>query len=309
MALLVPLTLFTVMLALGVGLPLQAFRQWRQTWPLVMRLELATCLLVPLVAWLLLLIPPAGQLSQEVRMAIALMAACPSAPLILRKAGKTGGDASLAGLLQVGAALLAIITVPLLAQAAEPVFGVAGWDVLPRQVARQVATVQLLPLLVGLWLRRSWPEHIRRLQGMLDRLANGLLLVLFGAILIRIAPLLLAFAQANGIGLLWMALVVLASLGLGYGLGGSAGDRKLTAALVTSMRNPGLALLLANTYAPQVPGLKIGILTYLLITVLLSIPLIRRRRFELGASFGKRRRFRSQLPPGFSGRAPFRAPH
>ena len=50
-SLLVPLTLFTVMLALGVGLPLQAFRQWRQTWPLLLLLELATCLLVPLLAW------------------------------------------------------------------------------------------------------------------------------------------------------------------------------------------------------------------------------------------------------------------
>jgi bile acid:Na+ symporter, BASS family len=282
-ALLVPLTLFTVMLALGVGLPLQAFRQWRQTWPLVMRLALATCLLVPLVAWLLLLIPPAGQLSQEVRVAIALMAACPSAPLILRKAGKTGGDASLAGLLQVVAALLAIITVPLLAQAAEPVFGVAGWDVLPRQVAKQVASVQLLPLLLGLSIRHRWPERIRRLQGPLDRVANGLLLLLLLAVLIRTAPLLLAFAKANLTGLLWIAVVVAASLGLGLALAGGAGDRKLTAALVTSMRNPGLALLLANTYAPQVPGIKIGILTYVLITLLLSIPLIRLRRSQLGA--------------------------
>ena len=282
-SLLVPLTLFTVMLALGVGLPLQAFRQWRQTWPLVLRLELATCLLVPLLAWLLLLTPPAGQLSQEVRMAIALMAACPSAPLLLRKAGKTGGDASLAGFLQVLAAVLAIITVPLLAQAGERVFGLEGWDVLPRHVARQVASVQLLPLLVGLSLRQLWPERIRRLQGPLDRVANGLLLLLLLAVLIRTSPLLLAFAQANFTGLFWMAVVVAASLALGYALGGGAGDRKLTAALVTSMRNPGLALLLANTYAPQLPGIKIGILTYVLITLLLSIPLIRQRRSQLGA--------------------------
>jgi hypothetical protein len=95
--------------------------------------------------------------------------------------------------------------------------------------------------------------------------------------------LLLAFAQANLTGLFWMAVVVAASLALGYALGGGAGDRKLTAALVTSMRNPGLALLLANTYAPQLPGIKIGILTYVLITLLLSIPLIRQRRSQLGA--------------------------
>jgi hypothetical protein len=49
------------------------------------------------------------------------------------------------------------------------------------------------------------------------------------------------------------------------------------------MRNPGLALLLANTYAAEMPGLKIGILTYVLITVLLSIPLIRGLRPRLSA--------------------------
>jgi predicted Na+-dependent transporter len=280
--LLVPLTLFTVMFGLGVGLPLDAFRQWRQTWPLVVRLELATCLLVPLVAWLLLLTPPAAQLPIGVRTAIALMAACPSAPLILRKAGKTGGDRSLAGLLQVLAALLAIVTVPLLANLGEWLFHVEGWDVLPRHVAKQVALIQLLPLLAGLLLSRQWPESIRRMQAPLDRLANGLLLLLFLAILIRTAPQLLAFATVNLAGLGLMAIVVAISLGLGYGLGGSVRDRKLTAALVTSMRNPGLALLLANTYAADMPGLKIGILTYVLITLLLSIPLIRRLRPGLG---------------------------
>ena len=282
-SLLVPLTLFTVMFGLGAGLPLDAFRQWRQTWPLVLRLELATCLLVPLVAWLLLLTPAAAQIPIGVRTAIALMAACPSAPLILRKAGKTGGDRSLAGLLQVLAALLAILTVPLLANFGEWLFGVQGWDVLPRQVAKQVAVIQLLPLLAGLVLSRLWPEPIRRLQVPLDRLANGLLLLLFLVILIRTAPQLLAFATANLAGLGLIVVVVALSLGLGYGLGGNVKERKLTAALVTSMRNPGLALLLANTYAAQMPGLKIGILTYVLVTVLLSIPVIRKLSTGVGA--------------------------
>jgi bile acid:Na+ symporter, BASS family len=66
------------------------------------------------------------------------------------------------------------------------------------------------------------------------------------------------------------------SLGLGFGLAGSTGDRGVTAALVTSMRNPGLALLLANTYAGPVPGLKLGILLYVLITVLVSLPVLKR---------------------------------
>jgi hypothetical protein len=41
------------------------------------------------------------------------------------------------------------------------------------------------------------------------------------------------------------------------------------------MRNPGLALLLASTFAPGVPAVKLGILVYLLTTVVLSVPFLR----------------------------------
>lgn len=277
-ALLIPLTLFVVMLALGVGLPIDAFRQWRRHWPVLLRVELATCLLVPLVAWLLLTLPPAQALSVEARHGMALMAACPSAPLILRKAGKSGGSVAEAGLLQVAAAVLAIVTVPLLAQLGEQVFGVDGWDVYPRQVALQVGQVQLLPLLAGLLLRHRFPDAMARWQLPLDRLANGLLALLVLAVLGKTLPLLVPFMLANASAVLLMAVLVLLSLALGYGAAGEGRERRITAAAVCSMRNPGLALLLASTYAPQIPGVKLAILLYLLITVLVSTPLLARMR-------------------------------
>jgi len=277
-SLLIPLTLFTLMLALGLGLPADAFGQWRQHWRLLLRAELATCLLVPLIAWALLSTPPARGFASEARHAIAMMAACPSAPLILRKAGKSGGDAALAGLLQVGAALLAILTVPLLANLGEQVFGVEGWDVLPRQVALQVGQLQLLPLLLGLVLRRRFPALMERLLAPLDRLANGLLVVVVMAVLLKTAPLLLSFGAANLAALGLMTLLVLLSLLLGWVVAGEGRDRRVTTALVMAMRNPGLALLLASTYAPQLPGVKLGVLLYVLITVLVSSAFLRRAR-------------------------------
>lgn len=274
--LLIPLTLFTVMLALGLGLPSDALAQWRRHWRLLLRAEAATCLLVPLIGFGLLSTPPAQALSMEARHAIALMAACPSAPLLLRKAGKSGGDHALAGLLQVGAALAAIVTVPLLANLGEWVFGVEGWDVLPRQVAMQVSTVQLLPLVLGLLLRRGFPATVDRLRPPLDQLANALVILLVVAVLVRTAPLLLEFGAANLAALPAMALLVLISLLLGYAMAGEGRERRITTALVTSMRNPGLALLLASTYAPEHPSIKLGVLLYVLITVVVSAPLLRR---------------------------------
>jgi hypothetical protein len=41
------------------------------------------------------------------------------------------------------------------------------------------------------------------------------------------------------------------------------------------MRNPGLALLFATTHGKDVSGIKLAILTYLLVTILGSIPFLR----------------------------------
>ena len=276
--LLVSATLFAIMFALGVGLPLDGLSRWQQHRGLLLRGLVGTCLLVPVAAALLLLLPPTMALSQPARFSIALMAVCPSAPLLMRKAGKQGGDRILAALLQVAAALAAIITIPLLASGFTRIFGVEGWQVQSHHVAAQVALVQLLPLLLGLLFRRFAPRWASRLENPLDRVANGLLLLLVLVVLWKTAPLLVTYVGANLIALPVMAALVLISLALGYGLTNRDPCLGVTLALATSMRNPGLALLLAGIYAPEVPAVKLGILVYLLMTVLLSIPFLKWQR-------------------------------
>jgi hypothetical protein len=95
-----------------------------------------------------------------------------------------------------------------------------------------------------------------------------------GLILCLVLPQLLTFARANALAIAAMLLMTAAALGIGYGLGGGGGEKRLTTALVTSMRNPGLALLFAVTHGPGVPGVKVAILAYLLITILASIPFL-----------------------------------
>jgi hypothetical protein len=47
--------------------------------------------------------------------------------------------------------------------------------------------------------------------------------------------------------------------------------------LVTALRNPGLALLLANRGGEQIPGLNLAILLYALVAFLITQPLSRRQ--------------------------------
>jgi predicted Na+-dependent transporter len=276
--LLVSLTLFTIMLALGVSLRMEALQQWRHQPGLLLRVLLGSCLLVPLVALLLLQTPWSASLHQPARFAIALMALSPSAPLTLRKAGKAGGDHQLAALLQVGAALAAILTIPLLGAAFKGAFHIEGWEIRPLDVALQVGRAQVLPLVLGLLIRQRLPQLAERLEAPLDKLANLLLLLLVVVVLVKAGPLLLAFIPQNLPALLLMALMVLISLAIGYAMAGTNGRERTTTALVTSMRNPGLALLFASTHGQAMTGVKLGILAYLLLTVLVSAPFLRWRR-------------------------------
>lgn len=278
-ALFITLTLFSTMLALGLSLDREALGSWCQQPALPLRVLLGSCLLVPLLALLLLQTPWSWQIAQPVRFAIALMALCPSAPLALRKARKGGGDHQLAALIQVGAALAAIVSIPLLGLAFRQTFAVVGWQVHPLDVALQVGRVQVLPLLLGLALRHWQPRFADQLETPLERIANLLLLVLLLLVLIKAGPLLLAFVPANLPAVPLMALLVVASLLIGRLLAAEQGDEHgTTTGLVTAMRNPGLALLFASRHGQELPGLKLAILAYVLITVLLSSPWLRLSR-------------------------------
>ena len=279
--LLIGVAVFNTMLALGLGLNLQALRQWCGRPSLPLRVLLGSCVLVPVVGLLLLQTPWSWSMAKPIRTAIALMAICPSAPLAMRRARGAGGDHQLAALLQEGAALLAIITVPVMALLFRWSFGLDGWEVRPIDVALQVGQVQILPLLLGLVLRRWRPRLADRLRTPLERLANGLLILLVVALLLKLGPSLWTFLSGNLVALIAMVLMAMASLLIGWALGGARSRHRMTTSLVTAMRNPGLALLFASRYGEALSGLGLAISLYALVTLVVSLPLVRLARQRL----------------------------
>lgn len=151
------------------------------------------------------------------------------------------------------------------------------------QVAMNVGQVQILPLLLGLFLRLWLPAWAERAEPFFIKLANLLLLLLLVVIVVKAFPLLIPFASKNLLALALMAVMVIASLLMGYLLAGPDPKERTTVALVTSMRNPGLALLFAQINAPQMLELKLSILTYLVLTIIFSIPFLNwRKRLAMG---------------------------
>ena len=283
MNVLIPGALFLIMFALGLNLRDNHFDLIRNRSALLLRVLLGTCVLVPLVAMIILWLPLSFESSQPARLSIALMAVCPSAPLTLRKAGKVGGNAQMAVYLQMAAAIAAIISIPLMAELFTTVFKGQGWEIRPMQVAMNVGQVQILPLLLGLFLRRWLPAWAERAEPFFNKLANLLLLLVLVVILVKAFPLLIPFASKNLLALALMAVMVIASLLIGYLLAGPDPKERTTVSLVISMRNPGLALLFAQINAPQMLELKLSILTYLVLTIIFSIPFLNwRKRLAMG---------------------------
>lgn len=282
-------TIVTLMFSLGLGLKDYPFRLLRDRPAFLWRVLLGTCVLVPLAGLALVLMPLHGLLSRPAWVAMALMLACPSAPLILFRVRSTGGTAELAARLQIGAALLAIVTVPLMEVIFRTGAGLRGWEladwgISPGQVAGQVLKVQVLPVVAGVLLGQWQPELARRCSRVLGNLATLLLIVMMAALLLLGGKQLLPFLQQNLVALAGMAVLSVLSLAIGYGLAGSDPLERRTVALVVGMRNTGLAAQLALTYGRGLPGLIPGLLTYVLVTVIVSTVFLRWQQRQLAPS-------------------------
>jgi BASS family bile acid:Na+ symporter len=288
-SLLVTTTIVTLMFSLGLGLKQYPFLLLRDRPAFLWRVMLGTCLLVPMAGLVLVLLPLHGLLSRPAWTAMALMLACPSAPLILFRVRSSGGTAELAARLQIAAALLAILTIPLMeivftAGAALHGWEVTGWDTRPAQVAGQVLKVQVLPVIAGVVLGQWKPQLAQRCSQALGRLATVLLVGMMLALLVLSGRQLLPFLQQNLVALAGMVGLSVLSLAIGYGLAGADALERRTVALVTGMRNTGLAAQLALTYGKGLPDLVPGILSYVLITVIVTSLFLKWQQGQLAPS-------------------------
>lgn len=289
-ALLVTATVVMLMFSLGLGLRAYPFLLFRDRPAFLLRVVVGTCLLVPLAGLLLVLLPLRGTLSTPAWGAIALMLICPSAPLILFRVRRSGGTAELAARLQVAAALVAIVSLPLMASLVKLSVGIQGWPISSAQVALQVLQVQVLPVLAGMLLAQWQPRLAQRCSHSFSALASLLLLLTLVVLLVLSARDLVPFAQQNLAALACMVALSAVSLAIGYGLAGGDPLERRTVALVTGMRNTGLAAALALAYAPTMEGLVPGILSYVLITVIVTTLFLKWQQREIVASVSLRRK-------------------
>ena len=278
MSLLISLALFFIMVSLGLNLPSLQFGLLQRRPGLLIRVLLATCVGMPLAALCLLWSPLGDGLSTAIKTAVMLMAICPSAPMIALKSRKLAENPELATRLQFWSACAAIISVPLWVGQLPTEAGESIWSVSNQDVAFQIFTVQLIPLLLGVSLRRWRSEWAERWNSLVQKIATVLLLVLLALILIVALPQVAPMLIGNLKGALVMLILTWIALALGFVIAGEDTVERSTVPLVLSMRNPGLALLIIQQMAPQAIDLKAAVVGYVVITAVGSAPFMKWRK-------------------------------
>jgi len=262
----VAVTVFTVMFSVGLGIVLGELKWiWQEPEPMVRGL-FSVLVAVPVLA---LVITRLLDLPRLAEIGIVLMAISPGAPVALRRSLAAGGHRAFAPSLQICAVILAVVSMPLSIAALNRLYAghasIAPWD-----VARQVFVAQLLPIGLGIALRRVSGATAAQIEPWLKRIALVLLIVTIVVLLIDI------WEVTVTAGLRVLATIVLmtaASLTVGHLLGGPEPAMRTAVAITSAARNPGLALLVATLNAAP-PQINATILAYLLVSVFAIVPYI-----------------------------------
>ena len=208
---------------------------------LLARAILAVQVIPPAAAAVLIWFLP---LESAVKAGIMLMAISPVPPLVPGQELGVGARKEYAYGVYVAIALLTIIAVPLVYDMAAFLFG-HGSTLPISLIASTVGTGVIIPLGLGMIIKRIAPAFAERVAPLVYKISMLLILLVFLPILVVIWPALKALIGDGTV--LVMALLTAITLFGGHMLGGPAAVDRATLAVASSVRHPGIAILIANT--------------------------------------------------------------
>jgi bile acid:Na+ symporter, BASS family len=127
---------------------------------------------------------------------------------------------------------------------------------------------QLLPLCIGLCVRQYRPLLAEKLQKPANLLSMILNLLLLGIILVVQFDMLLGIPLQAFAGML---LLVLATLFIGWLFGGRGNNERKTMAIITSVRNAGVCLVIASSTFPGTPAVTAATAYALFQTIVIAL--------------------------------------
>lgn len=275
----VPVAVFVMMFALGLGLTLADFR-------IALRRPKA---LVLGVASQIVLVPVAGFLfvsvqrqAPDLALGIVLLTLCPGAAMSNLLSRIAGGDVALSVSLTAVSNLLSAVTLPALSLlAADHFLGPEATRIEFGDLTLRVVAVATVPVLLGMAIRRLAPRFVERHEPAIFRICFAVFIAIIGWSFMEVAE-----TVQSGLILIGWQLAVLTFLLLGLGLAvgqvcGLSAPQRTTIAVETGVQNSGLglaagAMLWGDTAGFPLfatPSVVYGALTYTLtfpVVILLS---------------------------------------
>lgn len=241
--LLVPGMLVTMMVAIGLQVTVAEVKAVAQDRRLIGKAMLANYVLVPVatVALLILFHP----VNPTVPVGFLILAVCPGAPFGPPFTRLARGDAAvsvvlmllLAGTSAVAAPVLLHLLLPLLTSA-------SALQVDAPKIVATLLVTQLVPLCLGFGLRHWRPGLAARVQKPAQGAGSLLSVLTIGLMLYSKWDLLTPIRLRGYTGML---MLLTASLGIGWLLGGPRRENRKAMTLTTSLRNLGVALVIVTS--------------------------------------------------------------
>jgi BASS family bile acid:Na+ symporter len=239
---------------------------------LLLRSVLAINVVMPLVAaamaW-------GFDLPQAVEVALVALAVSPVPPLLPKKQIKAHGQPSYAIGLLVGAALVAVLFVPIAVELLGLAFRLPI-HMSPWPIAELVLATVLAPLLAGIVFRRLAPGPAARFARPVGLIANVVLALGFLAVLVTAWP---SIAALFGTGAFWaVAGFVGSGLAVGHLFGGPDPNDRTVLALAAATRHPGVAMAISSANFPGYNEVLPAFLLYVVFGAILAIPYVMWRK-------------------------------
>jgi BASS family bile acid:Na+ symporter len=261
-----PLSVALIMFAEALAIaPGKVMDLWRQRPWLMLRSLVAALVLVPAAALAIILVL---EPRPAVAVGIAILAACPPAPLMLKTARKLGGgDPAFMASLHLSLAALAVITVPAILHALAIPLGFSA-DVDATALLTVLGETIILPVGLGLAARVLFPAWAARVAPLLGKLGTVGLAVVVLALSTALFPALLRMdAWSYAV----IGAVSVAALAIGHSLGPRNGQERTSLAVECAVRHPGLAIAIGTTnFTAQqaLPVLLPCILTFMAVAMI-----------------------------------------
>jgi BASS family bile acid:Na+ symporter len=224
------------MLAMGLSLTIAQIMAPLRNTRLVILALVANFVLVPVLAYLILLVIP---LEQGLATGLIIMACAAGAPFLPKLAQTAKGNIAfsvgLMTLLMVVTVIYLPLVLPLLLQ---------GASVSPWAIAQSLIVMMLLPLGIGLFIKARYETLADSLQPHMSQAST------IGILLMLVSMLVLQFSNIVGLigtgGLVAIIVFLVGAFVIGYFLGGRDPGTKSVLGLGTGQRNLSAAVLVAG---------------------------------------------------------------